>query len=69
LTVLQEFEVGDRVSRRLNITGEELRLGVVSGKYKTAHPSIHGNDPWQYEIAWDDGEVRRGYLGTGLNKV
>jgi len=65
----KEHEVGTRVAREITIGSPVFRTGTITSKYKTAYPSIHGNDPWQYEVAWDDGTTGRGYFAGGLKPI
>lgn len=62
------IEVGDIVSRQIEIGKPLRKFGKVLEKYKSAQSSTsHGH--WLYKVQWDDKSVEAGYMEHGLEKV
>lgn len=65
----QEFRVGDKVSRPLDIYDEKskVKFGRVR-EVRFGHWTAHSYEPVIYDIQWDgEADVSRGYLPHGIN--
>lgn len=59
------LNVGQRVSRRLEIGEPYKRFGVVEKVEMIPLINLHSEIP-RYTVKWDDGEVDGGYLACSL---
>lgn len=66
---MNKFNVGDRVTRRENVydSSSNLMRGSVVRVYAIQNTKF-GPYPELYEVRWDNGSVKGGYLPHGLDK-
>ena len=64
-----EFSIGDRVVRRTDVYDQDSPL--MHGKVVAAYSDFDnrfGSYPELYDVEWDSGEIKMGYLPHGIAK-